>query len=829
MANILGSLLVELGINSANFHGGLDKATYAAKQFAGDLRSNFSQLSGVVSQLGSTFGASFSPVSGILNSVMSGAEGVSRSFSAMGAGAPALLGLAGAAAGLGIATVGAAAGIAALGIAGGSYIEELDLMSQKTGVAVRDLQTLQAAGAAVNVPLESIQMGFRRFSRALADSSDESKRTTIVLHNLGVTSHDPYEAFLQLADGLSKVEDPNKRAAEATALLGQRIAQGLLPVLKEGRSGIEAYAKQVDELGGYIGPEQIEAQKKYKDSVGEIAIAWNRVKIESSAVLPYLATASKWMAEGIAHPFGIGFGEVKGPSAEEKQKQDAQKASLQLAADQTAEAEKEYQIAKARGPAGYELVRVQEEIKSALEEQTAEGYKHAAQLEARLPMLQKEAAEEKRILETLSDIDKRNKADFTHKKDVYGFEVSVRRDKEAAEQRAKIAENEADKEQRLLEEIDNTFKKDAEHQIAENKKVADSTDALREERIRMAADMKKSGIEAEAQLGIISKKEEQRQLLAILEQELADAKRIADDKRRAAEAALFDAVEAQKAAGGYNDITGQSSNAEANKAVEQAQLQYNTAVRQGETEVDRLTAAIMRESAAVKQNPFTDFIKSTQDVGTQMQKSIAGGLDGVAKGFAKTAVEGKSFALQMREVGKNIAESFIEMEGKRLIAHLLTEVGITSATATGTATREAVEKQAAMSSIMKSAKSAAAKAWDAGENFPFPLDLVMPPILAAGAFAGVMAFSSFDQGGIVGHTGMAKVHEQEMVLPRPISEKVQKMADPDTAKGGLNGLNVTYSPTVHAIDGKGVGDLLNAHGQLFTQHFFKELRRRNMV
>lgn len=93
-----------------------------------------------------------------------------------------------------------------------------------------------------------------------------------------------------------------------------------------------------------------------------------------------------------------------------------------------------------------------------------------------------------------------------------------------------------------------------------------------------------------------------------------------------------------------------------------------------------------------------------------------------------------------------------------------------------------------------------------------------------------MAFGSFEQGGIVGQTGMHKLHEQEMVLPRPISEKVQKMTDADAAGvGNRGGHTITYSPTVHAVDSKGVRDMLSAHGELFTNHLVGEMRRRNMV
>jgi hypothetical protein len=150
-------------------------------------------------------------------------------------------------------------------------------------------------------------------------------------------------------------------------------------------------------------------------------------------------------------------------------------------------------------------------------------------------------------------------------------------------------------------------------------------------------------------------------------------------------------------------------------------------------------------------------------------------------------------------LGIQMAESFVEMEIKRLMAHALTEAGLTSATLTGTAVREAATSASAHKDIMKDAKKAGAKGWTIGEEFPFPLNLIMPPILAATMFGGVMAYDAFEQGGNVGHTGMALLHQNEMVLPRPIAEKVRAMAEPETS-GARRGGSVTNNFKIDAKD-----------------------------
>lgn len=76
--------------------------------------------------------------------------------------------------------------------------------------------------------------------------------------------------------------------------------------------------------------------------------------------------------------------------------------------------------------------------------------------------------------------------------------------------------------------------------------------------------------------------------------------------------------------------------------------------------------------------------------------------------------------------------------------------------------------------ILVDAKRAASSGYTAVmKALPFPADVIVAPIVAAAAFAGVAAFGSFDQGGIVPNTGMHMLHAKEMVLPADISAGLQ--------------------------------------------------------
>jgi hypothetical protein len=419
MASILGSLLVELGINTAAFKAGTDKATYLGKQLSNDLKKSFSELGDSMSQLGASLGGALGPLGGVIASTVKGFETMRASVEAASKGAPEMLALAGALGGIGLVATGAAIGIGELAKGGADVIEQLNLMSEKTGISVRNLQTLKAMGDSVNVPLEQLAMGFRRFSKALAEGGDGTKETSRMLRQLGITAHEPFAAFQQLAEGISKIADPNERAARAAALLGNRVAQGLLPDLEKGSAGVEKYSRMIDMYGASIGPEQIARQEKYKDSQTALSLSWDRLRQSASWALPYMKKLNEIMAEGVAHPFGIGFGDVPKVSPEEAAKEAAKQKSLDTSFQQAAAELKVYQQIKAQTAAAYELENVQEQIKDALELHTAAGNKEAAQLQAQIPLLERKAQLSKEAAEALRSLPE------TTRKAIEGEDVKV--------------------------------------------------------------------------------------------------------------------------------------------------------------------------------------------------------------------------------------------------------------------------------------------------------------------------------------------------------------------------------------------------------------------
>jgi hypothetical protein len=127
--------------------------------------------------------------------------------------------------------------------------------------------------------------------------------------------------------------------------------------------------------------------------------------------------------------------------------------------------------------------------------------------------------------------------------------------------------------------------------------------------------------------------------------------------------------------------------------------------------------------------------------------------DELARGLTSSIMQHKSFADAMSAVGTQIASGMMENALKAILANDMTKPS--------------------------DAAYAARQGWKAGSKFPFPVDLVMAPTLAAAAFASVMAFEG---GGIVPGYGNrdtvpAMLTPGEGVIPKKLMDGLTRAAE----------------------------------------------------
>jgi hypothetical protein len=398
MASILGRIAVVLGLDSVAFEQGLGKASKQANASAREIQNSFKQfgktwddLLGPLEQLGGTF----SNTIGTMGTQMGAAI---RAIGPMSAGLGGL-GVAAGVAGGGLTILGAAA--AALAISGAETVEQIEHLSQKTGISRQELVAWGAVAQANGTNLETFETGVKRLEVAMSGITPAGKVARQVLQDLGVTARDPHEALLQVANAFEKMPDGARKAAVAVAIFG-RAGTDMIPTLDKGSEEITKWENIARSMGPDISDNAVKATNKWRDATTEVGLAYDRIKVGLVEFLTpmgkILELAAKAVAGGPRYAYTVqsGLKEIPSTSSDDAAKAAKAKQEGEQFQAQVKSAQQLYELAKARGPAEAKLAETQKLIADYLKgDQLPAQIALATKLQEQIPALQKAADLEK--------------------------------------------------------------------------------------------------------------------------------------------------------------------------------------------------------------------------------------------------------------------------------------------------------------------------------------------------------------------------------------------------------------------------------------------------
>src|SRR5690606_9206364 len=104
--------------------------------------------------------------------------------------------------------------------------DELEKMAERTGLSVEALSELKVAAEQSGTDLDTLEKGVRTLQRTINDAERGLSTANNALADLGLTAADlralsPEEQFKLVAERLSQIDDPAKRAALAMQILGR--------------------------------------------------------------------------------------------------------------------------------------------------------------------------------------------------------------------------------------------------------------------------------------------------------------------------------------------------------------------------------------------------------------------------------------------------------------------------------------------------------------------------------------------------------------------------------------------------------------------------------
>lgn len=195
--------------------------------------------------------------------------------------------------------------------------DTLNKMAARTGVSVESLSEMGFAAEQSGADLATLEKGIKTMQRSINDAGRGLSTQKDALKDLGLEYADfaglsPEKQFKLIADRISQVEDPTKKAALAMMLLG-RSGQALLPMMQGGAAGIEALQKQARDLGLTVTTADAAGAAQFTDQMN---ILWRVLKMgvfkAGAALGPMLISltdrittaamvTSKWISENKAY------------------------------------------------------------------------------------------------------------------------------------------------------------------------------------------------------------------------------------------------------------------------------------------------------------------------------------------------------------------------------------------------------------------------------------------------------------------------------------------------------------------------------------------------
>lgn len=206
-------------------------------------------------------------------------------------------------AGVAAVVTGTFAAVAGVTVSMAKQADELGDLAVTLGVTTDGLQKLGYAAQMSGSDAATLQAGLSFLARSASAASDGNKEMAATFGRLGVKLKDSSgnlrstdALLLDMAGSLDKVKSPTERAALAADLLGRSAGPRLQQFLAQGREGIEALGKELEELGGLMDEGFIESSGEMNDNLDRMNVVVRSVGLTiARSFLPTLRTLTSGM------------------------------------------------------------------------------------------------------------------------------------------------------------------------------------------------------------------------------------------------------------------------------------------------------------------------------------------------------------------------------------------------------------------------------------------------------------------------------------------------------------------------------------------------------
>ncbi len=184
--------------------------------------------------------------------------------------------------------------------------DSLNDMADRTGITTEALSELGHAANLSGIDLDTLEAAIARMQASLSKVDEEAEFAGPAFEKLGLAfadleAMDPEQQFLTIADAISKIEDPTKKAGLAMQVFGKTGKQ-LLPLFADGAEGIAEMREEAKQLGLSFSTDAAKGAAKLDDGMVKLKSVLGAIVVTiGSALAPLLTDLLEHLKNGAAN------------------------------------------------------------------------------------------------------------------------------------------------------------------------------------------------------------------------------------------------------------------------------------------------------------------------------------------------------------------------------------------------------------------------------------------------------------------------------------------------------------------------------------------------
>jgi len=194
-------------------------------------------------------------------------------------------------------------GIVALEIS--HIIKEADnfnQLAQKVGMSVEEISKLAYAAKLADIETDALKKGLVRLStgieEGLTKGTGEAMRAFeamgIKLRHTGGTAKTAMEIFVEMSDKFKSYKSSSAEVALATSVFGQKLGADLIPLLNEGKDGLNKMFNEAERAGVVFGKDTAQAADNFRDNLTKLMAVVHGLALKlAENLLPWLESMTE--------------------------------------------------------------------------------------------------------------------------------------------------------------------------------------------------------------------------------------------------------------------------------------------------------------------------------------------------------------------------------------------------------------------------------------------------------------------------------------------------------------------------------------------------------